>query len=349
LLSRSLREHPRVWLLVLAPLFIAVETACSGPPASSSGQVQITKKQADDFLKRGDKTVKRMDARGVVAPYTKVLRGVRAQTAAGGSFVYGNYKGTIAQIVAPRGLESFGKSSFKAGFRAGYISNKSDAAKGAGTVLVKFSARGAGSLCLHLSWTTDNTQQKIKGKFSFLGGTGRAARLHDSGAFRGVQPVAFVPKGEMVLFGNPSIGSRRAVPRGCGTIKPPPPPKNLHASIVLQGWAASTGPPPANATLHPDQSTITDRTLCQKGGGLYMVAQYSGPSSGVFLSAGIFGPTSSVSRNINMRPGRIVVLIASRPKNGSYGIKASLEAKSGGTVEGNNTVISAGVQVAAGC
>jgi hypothetical protein len=349
LLSRSLREHPRAWLLILAPLFIAVETACNGTPASSSGQKSISKKEADAFIKAGDKTVQKFEGRGLAVPYTKVLSGLRAQTAASRSYVYGNYKGTIAQIVAPRGLGSFGKSSFKAGFRAGYISNNSDATLGAGTVLVKFSARGAGSLCLHISWTTDNTQQKIKGKFSFLGGTGRSARLHDSGAFRGVQPVAFVPKGEIVLFGNPSIGSRRAVPRGCGTIKPPPPPKNPHASIVLQGWAASVGPPPANATLYPDQSTITDRTLCQKGGGLYMVAQYSGPSSGVFLSAGIFGPTSSTSRNINMRPGRIVVLIASRPKNGGYGIKAGLETKSGGTVQGNHTVISAGVQVAAGC
>lgn len=325
MLRRSIRRHPRAWLLTLAPLLLALETACVGVVALDSGQTKITPKEAAKFLKEGDKTVKAYRG-GVEVDASKALGASFARAAAAAElYVYGNYTGRV-RMTPPKGnraLRGFTRGTLIAGARLGYASPTSDDAVGRATVRVKFSTRGTGSLCVRLAWRATAAQQKIKGTWTALGGTGRAARLHDKGTFRGIQPKPFVPKGTVALSGKASLGKKRAMPRGCGTIKAPLV-KTIRASLTFDGFAVSVGAPNAGATILPGEPTITDPALCRKGGGLYAVFTYKGPRPGVTFDLAIFAGPKTIETHPDLRVGRNAILMASRPKKNGYSFKGQI-------------------------
>jgi hypothetical protein len=213
----------------------------------------------------------------------------------------------------------------------------SDALKGDGEVLLKFSARGAGTACLRFAGTTDLTQQYVKGTFAILGGTGQAARLHDSGIFRAVQPAAFVTnKYEVALFGTPSFGTTRSVPRGCG--KPITPPRQAKFTATFDGFAfapasARNGHLPAGTKLY-DQY-VPGQVGCGADNNLYLVTTYSGPSGAILAGSAYYnrtGQTASLQKALS--PGQNAVFLFAAPANGTYQLKASVIPPPGATGSG---------------
>jgi hypothetical protein len=352
-LLSSFREHPRAWLLVLGPVLLALETACNGTPAkTSSSQRQLSKKAAREAIKNGDKTVTAWRG-GVKVDVNEALKSSLATSkpVRRGDLVYGSYKGKVAMQAPSRvpSLSHFGAGRFVAGAKAGYISERSDAARGSASVLVRFSGAGLGSVCLRMSWTTDFSQQVIKGTWAVLGGTGRGGRLHDAGRFRGVQPAPFQAKGSVSLTGHPSLGARRAVPRGCGTINVPPEPKPIKATLTFDGFAASVGPPGPSAALVSQGTTVSDPALCRPGGGLYAVFTYAGPTSGVKFDVAVFGPGGTTQPKVALRPGRVSMLMGAHPKAGSYSFKGGLAPTGDRQIEGGGGGFSGDIQVSPGC
>jgi hypothetical protein len=197
-------------------------------------------------------------------------------------------------------------------------------------VVLKFSARGAGSACVSLNGTTVSHEQEAAGRFAFLGGTGAAARLHATGRFAAVQPMPYSTKWVADIALNSSFGPRRSLPRGCGK---PPPVQTAQVTASFQGFAQTAGPPSTSAPLTPNGGTITGAD-CRAGGSLYGVFQYAGPSAAEWHT-GLFGPSANQSGTAAVMPGRNVLLLFTGPTNGSYSSKIVIQATAGEQLTGN--------------
>ena len=243
--------------------------------------------------------------------------------------------GTFA-FPPPRGpgsarLSEFRRGRLTAGFMQTSYVGSSDHTRFKGTVVLKFSARGAGSACVSFSGTSVSHQQETAGRFRFLGGTGAAARVHATGTFAAVQPVPFSTRSVVRLYLKSSFGSRRSLPAGCGK---PPPVHTGHITASFEGFADTAGAPSTSATLTPDGGTITGPG-CHAGGSLYGVFQYAGPSAAEWQT-GLFGPAgASQARTTVVRPGRNVLLLFKAPPNGSYSSKVVIQATGGEHLSGN--------------
>jgi hypothetical protein len=326
-----------VRLVVLLPVLVlpvAWLIGCDPPPSSS--QVRITTAQARKFLKEGDKSVKAFRG-GVVADAKQAAAAARdVVTASTQDLRYLNFTGT-ARLVAPRGahgFNAFGKGSFRGGGKVGYIST-SDALKGDGEILLKFSARGAGSACVRFTGSTDLTQQYVTGSFDVLGGSGAAARLHDKGSFRAVQPTAFINnRYDVALFGVASLGAKRPVPKGCG--KPIHAPHQRKFTATFDGFAfapasARNGRLPAGTKLYP-QGSISGMVGCGVDNSLYVITTYSGPRGALFAgsaSANASGKQATLQQAL--KQGQNAVFLFAAPPNGSYQLKADVIPPRGAT------------------
>jgi hypothetical protein len=299
---------------------------CDPPPSSS--QVEITKAEADTFLKAGDKSVKAFRGGTMVDAKQAASAAQDAATATTQNIHYLNFTGTV-RLSAPRGVPGFGgftKGSLRGSGKVGYVS-LSDALKGDGEILLKFSARGAGTACLRFAGSTDLTQQYVTGTFDVLGGSGRAARLHDRGSFRAVQPTAFVnDRYQVALFGTPSLGARRSVPRGCG--EPIKAPRRRTFKATFDGFAfapatARNGRLPTGTKLYAQ--SVTGNVGCGADNNLYLVTTYTGPRGAVFAGVAYHNASGKQSKlNQTLNQGQNVVFLFATPANGSYQLKASV-------------------------
>jgi hypothetical protein len=304
---------------------------CDPPPSSS--QVSITKAQAREFLKGGDKSVKAF--RGGVAVDAKLAAAAAqdAATASTENLLYLNFTGT-ARLAAPRGFGAFARGSFRGSGKVGYVS-LSDALKGDGEILLKFAARGAGTACVRFTGSTDLTQQYVTGRFDVLGGSGDAARLHDKGAFRAVQPTAFVTnRYQVALLGTPSLASRRSVPTGCGKPIKAPPKRKFTATFDGFAFApasARNGRLPAGTKLYP-QGSVSGTVGCGVENNLYLVVTYAGPP-GALLAGSAFSNDSSAQATLQqtLNQGQNAVFLFAAPANGGYQLKADVIPPRGAT------------------
>jgi hypothetical protein len=298
--------------------------------------VSITKAEARKFLKEGDKSVKAFDGRVFVNATRAAFAANDAVTASTQNLVYLNFTGT-ANLAAPRGTHGFGgftRGSFRGGGKVGYIS-LSDALKGDGEILLKFSAPGAGTACVRFIGSTDLTQQYVTGTFDVLGGSGHAARLHDRGAFRAVQPTAFVNnRYEVALFGAPSLGTKRSVPKGCG--EPIKAPRQRKFTATFDGFAfapasARNGRLPAGTKLYP-QGSVSGTVGCGVDNNLYLVTTYSGPPGAIFAGSA-YSNTSGTQAMLRqaLNQGQNAVFLFASPANGSYQLKADVIPPHGAT------------------
>ena len=321
------------WIALLLAVWLV---GCDPPPPSS--QVIITKKEAAQFLKAGDKSVKAFRG-GVQVDATRALSAVPdAVTSSTQNLFYLNFKGT-ASLAAPRGTRGFGgftNGSFRGGGRVGYVS-LSDAAKGDGEILVKFSARGAGTACVRFTGRSDLTQQYITGTFEVLGGTGEAARLHDRGTLRAVQPTAFVNNSYQVsLAGSPSFGTRRAVPKRCG--EPIKASRQRLFTATFDGFAfapatARGGPLPAGTALYPQ--SVTGAVGCGADNNLYLVTTYSGASGAVLSGTAYHNATGKQAiLHQALHQGQNAVFLFAAPANGTSQLKADVTPPPGATGSG---------------
>jgi hypothetical protein len=328
-LRGGIRRHHRLRLLLLPVLVWPVIWLMGCDPPPSSSQVNITKAQARQFLKEGDKSVKAFVGRVPVDATKATSSAADGATASTQDLFYLNFKGT-ANLVAPRGSHGFGtftKGSFRGGGTVGYVS-RSDALTGDGEILFKFSARGAGAACVRFSGKTDVTQQYVTGTFDVVGGSGDAARLHDRGAFRAVQPTAFVTdRYRVALFGAPSFGKKRQVPKGCG--KPIKAPRPQKFTAQFDGFAfapasARNGRLPAGTKLYP-QGSVSGAVGCGAEDNLYLVTTYSGPVGAILAGTATYGASGkTASLNQALKSGRNAVFLFAAPANGSYQLKADV-------------------------
>jgi hypothetical protein len=201
--------------------------------------------------------------------------------------------------------------------------------------LVKFSSPGAGTACVRFTGRTDLTQQYLTGTFDVLGGAGRAARLHDSGTLRAVQPTAFVNNQyQVALLGTPSLGRRRSVPRGCG--QPIKAPHQAKFAATFDGFAfapasARNGRLPPGTKLYPGAS-VTGNVGCGGDNNLYLVTTYSGPTGAILNGTAYYNATG---QQANLRQalsqGQNAVFLFAAPANGSYQLKADVTPPPGAT------------------
>jgi hypothetical protein len=310
---------------------------CDPPPSSS--QVTITKKQADQFLKAGDKTVKAwrggVDVTAQRAPSGKAPDAVLASI---NDIHYLNFNGT-ASLAAPPGVRGFGaftRGSLRGSGKVGYTGS-TDALTGDGEILLTFSARRAGTACVRFTGSTDLTQQFVTGTFVVLGGSGQAARLHVGGAFRAVQPTAFANnRYQVALFGKPSLGSRRSVPRGCG--KPITAPRQHTFTATFDGYAfapasAKTGGVPPGTKLYP--SYVPGAVGCGVDNNLYLVISYSGPTGAILAGSAYYNTTGKqATLQQALRQGQNAIFLFAAPANGTYQLKASVIPPPGATGSG---------------
>jgi hypothetical protein len=305
-----------------------------------SGQIRLMSDQVKGWLLRHpgreDQVTHRYDSNDVEVICVPFVRANRSARAAAAGFSQ-SFIGTFA-FPLPRGRGSARVSEFRRGtFAKGFMqtsyvgSSSSDDTRFSGTVVLKFSARGAGSACVSFSGTAVLHQQETAGRFTFLGGTGAAARLHATGTFAAVQPMPFSTKRIARLYMKASSGSRRSLPTGCGK---PPPVHIEHVTATFDGFAQTAGPPPTSATLTPSGGTITGPD-CHAGGSLYGVFQYAGPSA-AHWQTGVFGPTGATQeRTAGVIPGRNVLLLFTGPTNGSYSSKMYIQPTGSQQLSGN--------------
>jgi hypothetical protein len=185
-----------------------------------------------------------------------------------------------------------------------------------------------GSYCVSMSGKTNPRypNQILQGRFTVVGGSGVAARLHVAGPLLGVQPKAdYDPNnpGPLTIYTaakNASLGTLRGLTAACRTAaKPPPPPATASAS--LDGFAfapAGITTLPPGTTLYPVNSTISGSAGCGADNNLYVVVSYQGPNgTSLFISYAARGGKGNPPGG-KLKPGQNALLFASAPANDTY-------------------------------
>jgi hypothetical protein len=151
-----------------------------------------------------------------------------------------------------------------------------------GQAKLVFSGRGAGAACISFDGkTVPSSLQKAKGQFKVLGGTGAAKRLHAAGKFRTVIRFPHKQGAEAAFEANPTLGSKRPMPRYCGRLPPVNGGGGKKVTASFKGFAVSTGAPSASRSLTIDGGSISP---CPGGGDLWGVVKYQGPKAARFAT-----------------------------------------------------------------
>jgi hypothetical protein len=191
---------------------------------------------------------------------------IRAKTAAGkrrlGKFTRGRFLGLgralVDNVVVPSEAEFSGQAK------------------------LIFRARGAGTACISFEGkTTGGSLQVASGSFKVLGGTGAAKRLHAAGPFRAVIRRPRKQAVEASFLAKPRLGSKRKMPRHCGSLAPVGGGGGKKVTADFKGFAVSKGAPKSSATLTPEGGSIGS---CAAGADLWGVVNYHGPHAARFAT-----------------------------------------------------------------
>jgi hypothetical protein len=296
---------------------------CSAPIVKSTN---ITERQADDYVRKGqagDLRAFRGDVE--INPVTGVpLKSRRARVT---SLTYYAGHGGPFHLNGPDRATAGRLSEFLKGRYVGAGgATLTSATQGTffASVRLNFSAHGAGSACMSVTGTTTLGQQEAQGSFKILGGTGAAARLHAVGTFRAVNRDPHSSTYLAGIFANPSLGSRRSMPTGCGYPNLGPPQSGGKVTASFTGFAVSVGAPGASAAPTPDGGTITGGN-CHSTGDLYGVFQYAGPSGAQFHAYTGSGGGGSQEHLQAVSQGTNAVLLFTAPPSDHYQAKIYIE------------------------
>jgi hypothetical protein len=293
------------------------------PAFKPSGEVPITAKQADKYLRRDFYSV-RTHWNGMVIPN----RIPQVKQGPGRSLDLVEIFTGHVQLTPPTGVKGLGAF---AGFSSSNLKStmnltlaaRSDDATESGYAIATFRTRSAGSVCIRLAGKATAEAQKFQGSFSVLGGTGLGARLRSSGKVRAVQRVPFSNSWEFVVATSPTLASPRPIPTVCanaGTATPPPGTKKITAS--LDGFAfapAGITTLPSGTTIYPSNSTISGNVGCGTDNNLYMAVSYQGPNGAILYAA--YATTSGAKGGpppTTLKPGQNAVLLVAAPTNDTY-------------------------------
>jgi hypothetical protein len=323
----------RISLLIAVMLSTSAyyNQGCSAPRSSSR---TISRQEANDYLRKGEKADLRAFRGGVeIDPVSGVP--VKSLDARISSLTYYAGHGGAFSLAAPdraaaKLLARFLKGHYVGAGGATLFS--ADHGEFFASVRLNFSARGAGSACIAVRGTTSLGQQEGEGSFTVMGGTGAAARLHATGTFRAVDPDPRSSTYQAEFYANPSLGSKRPMPKGCGypNLGAPTPGGKVTASF--KGFVTSVGPPSPSAT--PTSSTISAGS-CHSGGDLYGVFQYAGPAAARFNANALSSSGQGQTHTQNVKSGTNALLLYTAPTNGSYETKIYIESTGKGVLTGN--------------
>ena len=251
------------------------------------GSVPLNRNEAEAFLKKpGAKFhTYRVNGHTEVGIETRAARGEGASASSITRYLQGTGRFHVTAPTAPakRRLAKFLDGRF-VGLGRGALDSivLPTAAEFSGQAKLIFSAKGAGAACISFQGKTVASLQKAKGSFKVIGGTGAAKRLHAAGKFRAVLRFPHKQGAQATFEGNPTLGSKRPMPKNCGRLPPVNPGgggKKVTADFL--GFAVSKGAPSSSASLTPEKDSITS---CAAGADLWGVVRYSGPKAAKFVT-----------------------------------------------------------------
>jgi hypothetical protein len=201
--------------------------------------------------------------------------------------------------------------------------SSTDDVRFSGSAVVAFTRVRAGTVCLQFHGSTTHQTQEVSASFTTAGGTGDGARLHAAGVIRAVERVPYSRRWQLRLYVRSAArGTARGIPLGCGR---PAAPRRADVTATFAGFAISKGAPAAGAALTPEGGVISGGG-CHAGGNLYGVFHYAGPTAAEWLT-GLFGPGATTEAHKQpVRVGTDAVLLLTKPRNGSYQSKISIQA-----------------------
>lgn len=319
-------------------LFDATELGIQGYTRTFSPLVR--REIADQWLKQnGCKQPQEYDPRtgGTTPAYCQSeVDEALMVTDPGGHFDGSTTKTRLAQRKGTNLLAAFGRSAAVGNLRGGFVSKNSNFLNAHGLLVM---SSGKSELCFSFSGVGKQpfTAQDVQGTFTVMGGTGKGAKIHASGAFLSIEPNGVkdatkpFPLYVWLLPKKLSLGSARGFPSACkAATKPPPPPAPPlpPASVTARfsGFAfapANSKALPSGATLYPDGSTISGAVGCGNDNNLYAVVNYSGRNT--TTDAALIGPSGIVALNLPVSQGENDLLLLPAPPNGSYTLKLAFK------------------------
>jgi hypothetical protein len=174
-----------------------------------------------------------------------------------------------------------------------------------------FKARGAGAACISFQGrTVGGSLQVAKGSFEVLGGTGAAKRLHAAGPFRAVIRRPRKKAVQASFQASPKLGSKRKMPKHCGTLAPVNGGGGKKVTADFKGFAVSNGAPPPSAALTQEDGTISS---CPAGADLWGVVNYSGPKAARFATETGLKGVPGEKHSYGVRSGRNALRLLDLP------------------------------------
>jgi hypothetical protein len=351
MIPRRFREHRLYALAVLAGTILAVETACGGSYSGGPSEYQVATSETTpnghvkEVAKKLPNGPYQYTIDGVVQPFLPGGFKARASAAALNS---GNADQVSAQVKmlgkAPKRLGPL--AAFKH-FHADAVGsahlNSSGNVQLSATALLTSSKHGAGSVCVRFSGTSKAPLfEQSSGKFTIVGGSGRAARARGDGVWRAIQAKARFRENEPISydfrlgFKHVSQGHARKLSQACkDAAKPLPPPPALNATLTgfaFGNYDGQTATLPPGATIYPSGSTITGNVGCGSDNNLMAIISYSGPS-GAQLTLSFYGGSIKTGRVQTANQGQNVFYLVSMPANSSGGYQLSGSADKQGFTE----------------
>jgi hypothetical protein len=246
----------------------------------------------------------------------------------GGKFAFGKPKGKDA-----RTYKDLSTGTIVRGYA---VASGGSSLRVSATALVRFKSKAAGAICMSFSLKATHEAQEAYGTFKVDGGTGQGARLYGNGSFSAVDQTGVSTGYSAQLGFDPTVGKARPVPSICGNPPKVKVPKGNKVTASAEGFAVTTSPPSSSTALTAADGTIT---TCQKGGSLYGVLDYSGPSSTKAEGATFLGSSSDGQFDQPLKQGRNVIKLVKSPANGSYSVKLEIVSTKGATLTGTTLLL----------